>query len=490
MSLMQSFTQILKASTRVAVLVLISTCVTWAAATDVTEPSGSVSIVHDGTLMNANVDGVPLRKLLSQLKSQSQIRAHIELYIVAETALDTAVYAEYSRVPLIQGLKSLLKGVDYLMTYSIPEHEATALASKSGVRVFLLDKGEILARPETDRSKAPTSPVDEDIALSESSLVEALQHADLEIRRKALRSMSTMVLDGTLAIALDPIATIAREDNFSAMRREALTLLGKTIGDAGYTPENAQILENTLVATLRDGDATVREAAIEVLSNLPMEDADERPAPMQLAAESKRLLVSMVESDAEPRLRGHALNALSGVADDLGEYDQYVRALELAINDADSSVQKSAFSLLGDQDLPEEHVQRLIPTLSSLVSSSAASGLRLNALEAIRGLHSHTGRYEGEFVSALDGAMATGDPQLRISAVDMLVEMDTSGATAELIMKTALTNSLPGLRLRALDAVTKLEINQARDVLAKAAEDPDSQVSERAQEILQTLNPQ
>ncbi len=490
MSLMQSVTRILKASTRAAVLVLISTCVTWAAATDVTEPTGSVSIVQDGTLMNANVNGEPLRKVLAHLKSQSQIQAHIELYIVAETELDTAVYAEYSRVPLIQGLKSLLKGVDYLMTYTIPKAEATAIASKSGIRVFLPDKGEILIGPATDRTKTPVSPVAADVALSESSLVDALGHADPEIRRKALRSMATMFLDGTLAIALDPIATIARGDNSSELRREALTLLGKTIGDAGYTPDNAQILGDTLAAAMQDGDATVRGTAIEVLSGLPMEDASEAPAPMRIAAERERLLVSMIESEADPRLRERALNALSDVANDVGEYEQYVRALERAISDTDSGVQKSAFSLLGDQDLPEEHVQRLIPALSSLASSSAASGLRLDALEAIRVLHSDTGRYEGEFVSALDGAIATGDPQLRISAVDMLMEMDTSDAAAELITKTALTNSVPGLRLRALDAVTKLEINQARDVLAKAAKDPDSKVSERAQEILQTLNPQ
>ena len=108
----------------------------------------------------------------------------------------------------------------------------------------------------------------------------------------------------------------------------------------------------------------------------------------------------------------------------------------------------------------------------------------------MKSLHSNTSRYENEFVSALDGALATGDPQLRHSALDMLVEMDTPSATAKLITKTALTNSLPELRLRALDVVSTLEVNQARDVLNKAAEDPDSQLSERAKEILQTLNPQ
>jgi hypothetical protein len=474
---------------RVAVLVLTFNCAAWAAATDGNEPTDSVSISQDGALINAKVNGEPLRHVLSKLEAQSGIAARIDLYIVNEAALETVVYAEYTRVPLIQGLKSLLRGVDYLMMHIVPEQDETAGTSSSGIRVFLLDKGEIFAHPEADEKRVPAGRAESDVALTESSLVEALQHDDPEIRQKALRSMSTMVLDGALAIALDPITQIARGDSFPELRREALMLLGKTIGDAGYTADNVQTLMGTLEATMQDGDYTIRETAIEVLSSLPLEDASEEPAPMRLAAKQENLLIYTLESDPDPRLRERALNALSNVAEDVGNYEQYVRALELAITDSDPSIQRSAFSLLGDQDLPDEHVQRLMPALSSAVTSSEEPSLRLNALHTMNGIHHDTGKYESEFVAVLDRAMASGDPQLQSSVMDMLAGLDTPSAAAELITKTALGNSLPELRLRALDVVTKLELDQARDILSKATEDPDSQVSERAQEILQTLTP-
>jgi hypothetical protein len=230
-------------------VLLLSSSGAWAAEEQATESRNAppfVLSVKDVTL-SARIENVPLGQVLKELARQ----ASLEVYI-ATASTEEKISAEFDKLTLEEGIKRLLKGKNYILTY-----DRTA-ASPRVTEIKVIADG---SAPVSRISGQPASIPPPGTSAGEKTVE--------ELARQALQ-------------APDPAARIA-----------ALKALSQR-GDE-------EKIRSTVSAALQDQDLGVRSTALDLAA---------RGAPV-----SDEAIQGMALRDADPGLRIKALDELSDRSD-------------------------------------------------------------------------------------------------------------------------------------------------------------------------------
>lgn len=244
--------------------------------------------IRDNAL-SAKIENAPLGEVLKELARQ----AHLEVYLRGSSA-EEKVSARFDNLPLEEGIKRLLKGKDYTLTYdrTMPASSRVAeirvISNGSGPITKISDEAASVPTAKDPTGERPKSLEEKSI---EELVREALQAPDPAARTAALKAL------------------VGREE-------EAKTL-------------------PTAVSALRDQDPQVRGAALEVLQGINATTATEP-------------LVEMALKDASPQLRLEALEELVGRSEPQAALDYLKQALE----DGDPQIRSRAQDLF--QEIAED----------------------------------------------------------------------------------------------------------------------------------------
>ncbi len=231
-------------------VLLLSSSGAWAAEEQAAESRSAppfVLSVKDVTL-SAKIENVPLGQVLRELARQ----AHLEVYI-ATASTEEKISAEFDQLTLEEGIKRLLKGRNYILTYD----RTTASPQVTEIKVI------------ADGS-APVSRISGQPASIPPTGTSAGEKTVEELAQQALQ-------------APDPAARIA-----------ALKALSQRTGEEDK-------IRPTVNAALQDQDLGVRTAALDLAA---------RGAPV-----SEEAIGRIALSDADPGLRLIALDDLADRSD-------------------------------------------------------------------------------------------------------------------------------------------------------------------------------
>jgi len=245
------------------------------------DPSFVVRVTNNTlTLRAANA---PLQDVLNEIVKQ------LEIPIVVHGELDRPLSAEFSEVPLEEGLKRLIKGFNHVFLYD---------AGKVGEEHPPLRKIIIYAEetqgmgqfppPRSTASSSQPSQPQKKVPLE--SLVKALSDKDAETREDAVDALAesedARAVSHLIKVMLDDGDEDVREAAAMALEdlgdQKAVASLIRALGDpyAGVRESAAEALGalggeqviRPLMGLLRDEDEDVREAAAEALKKLTGKD--------------------------------------------------------------------------------------------------------------------------------------------------------------------------------------------------------------------------
>jgi hypothetical protein len=240
--------------------------------------------IHDN-LLSAKIETVSLTKVLERLAQLTLIESSLDGSIGNET-----VTVEFENLPLEEGIRRILQGKSYALTYSQTSFSRgdAALPKVVGIRVVPKGAGPNTAKRDADSVIVPQNRTE----------ILGQPNPQQEQARESLAAADTKA------------------------RLAALTALME-----GAEEKKAEALQ-TIVAGLKDEDADVREAALDVLEN------GDGPVPLEPLSE-----VAM--NDGRPQ---HRMAALMLLAERNGQ--AALGPLKQALKDPDPGVSEMAQTLL------------------------------------------------------------------------------------------------------------------------------------------------
>lgn len=249
-----------------------------------------LTLQHDH--LSAAIENLPLRDVLEKLSRLTDLEVSLE-----ESVGDELVSVEFKNLPLEEGIRRILQGKSFALTYAQTSFSKghTALPKVVGIRV--VPKG---AGPNTDNRDADSVIVPRD---REETIGQ--HNAEQERARESLAAADTKA------------------------RLAALTALME-----GAEEKKAEALQ-TIVAGLKDENADVREAALDVLKG------GDGPVPLEPLSE-------VALKDGSPQ---HRMDALMLLAERNGK--AALGPLNQALKDPDPGVSEIAQTLL--ESLKENH---------------------------------------------------------------------------------------------------------------------------------------
>ncbi len=246
------------------------TCVS---ANDETTESSSIIRVKDD-LLTVKVKDIPLNKVLREVAEELSIR------IFSLIPGEEPVVADFSRLPVEEGLRRLLRDFNYAFTYG-PEGTNNGEAQIS--KVFILA-----------RKDAPTG-------LPETSTPGFAGETSLEILRNALKDEDPFIRED----AVDALGVLKDEGNIELLKGVLLTdedeYVRKSATDALGMIRSEKAIDS-LKEALKDKSIDVRVRAVEELGLIKSEDAIDA------------LVVASQDEDGE--VREIAIDALGWIGGD------------------------------------------------------------------------------------------------------------------------------------------------------------------------------
>jgi hypothetical protein len=265
-----------------AILAMLLAMVAINPARSQTIPRGRLVSIQDNRL-SVTLDRVPLRDALATLAHEAPFKISVKGEVEAGP-----VSTSLHDVELEQGLRRLLRGTSYAMTYA-PASSAPASPDQLRIVELMVFGSEKAASNPRDRvmgpqpfdatealplrsgedatASVPTVPPPEDRSPSlddlgqrrspeiETTLGSALDDPQEEVRATALE----VLRDTGTAVPVERLTRLAREDAHAHVRMNALAPL------ADHAPEAAQ---QALEAALQDAEPAIRERAERLLEDL------------------------------------------------------------------------------------------------------------------------------------------------------------------------------------------------------------------------------
>ena len=208
----------------------------------------------EGDRMMLKATDAPLREVLTEIVNQTGIR------IIIHGELDGVLCADFSDLPLDEGLKRLFKEFNYVFIYDPGKGKAGTSSVKEVI--IYSKKGEsskgsselrVITRQGQDSEEVIESPEVKEAPIE--SIATALEDEDPEVREEAVDRLGESEDD----LALARLTEVLLKDKDSDVRESAAEALGE-IGDTRAT--------GALIQALRDSDPGVRESAVDALSQI------------------------------------------------------------------------------------------------------------------------------------------------------------------------------------------------------------------------------
>lgn len=200
----------------------------WACGGGTESGSHDVLLSLHGEQLSATLRQASVGEVFAELARQTGIHVHVEGAAAIET-----VSAEFTNLPLEEGIKRILQGKNYALTYTAETHDRLGGPKIVAVRVLATSTEPIPASPSSNVATGP------DPRLGTSAVVQGAEVGD----HSALVSLLSATHDA------DPRA-----------RRTAVKALGD-LGDESAVEALGQLL-------LSDSDKKVRRAATDALAEI------------------------------------------------------------------------------------------------------------------------------------------------------------------------------------------------------------------------------
>lgn len=228
--------------------------------------SGSPSMVISlhGDRLTATLRQAPVGVVLAELARQTGIHVHVEGAAAIET-----VSAEFMNLPLEEGIKRILQGKNYALTYTEETHDKLGGAKIVAVLVLAASTESISTSPSSEVAtgsdpRLGTSEGVQGSAIGDrsalASLLSATHDADPRVRRTAVKSLGDLGNES----AVDALGQLLINDSDKKVRRAATDALAE-IG----SPQALRALGRAL----KDQDLVVQRNAAEAIAAIGGEQA-------------------------------------------------------------------------------------------------------------------------------------------------------------------------------------------------------------------------
>ncbi len=214
--------------------------------------------IHDERL-SATLRQVSVGEVFAELARQTGIHVHVEGAAAIET-----VSVEFTNLPLEEGIKRILQGKNYALTYAAETHDRLGGPKIMAVRVLATKTEPIPSGPSNDVATGPeprlgTSGVIQGSEIGDRkavvSLLSATHDADPRARRTAVKALGDLGDES----AVDALGQLLLSDNDKKVRRAATDALAE-IG-------SPQAL-GALGRALKDQDLVVQRNAAEAIVSI------------------------------------------------------------------------------------------------------------------------------------------------------------------------------------------------------------------------------
>jgi hypothetical protein len=211
--------------------------------------------IHDERL-SATLRQATVGEVFAELARQTGIHVQVEKAAAIET-----VSAEFTNLPLDEGIKRILQGKNYALTYSEGTHDRRGGAKIMAVRVLPTSTEPIPSEPVSDVATGPnprlgTSVVVQGAEIGDrsalASFLSATRDADPRARRTAVIALGYLGDE----FAVDALGRLLLSDSDKNVRRAATEALAE-IGSPQALPE--------LGRALKDQDLVVQRNAAEAI---------------------------------------------------------------------------------------------------------------------------------------------------------------------------------------------------------------------------------
>lgn len=267
----------------VLILSVLGLCETNTGAAPASGTSFVLTLRHNH--LSAAIENLPLREVLEKLSRLMKIEVSLE-----QSVGDDTVSVEFKNLPTEEGIRRILQGKSYALTYAQSSNSRGHKASPMVVGIRVVPKG---AGPGTAHGNTDSATVHFD-----GNATQGQRDTELEQAREAFAAADVKT-------RLDALAAL--KDGAEEKKMEAL---------------------RAVVAGLADQDAQVREAALDVLKN------GDGPVPLEPLSE-------VALNDASPE---HRMDALMLLAERNGQ--AALGPLNQALKDPDPGVSEMAQELL------------------------------------------------------------------------------------------------------------------------------------------------
>ncbi len=232
----------------------------WCAGGAGTEARSGTSYVltlqHDH--LSAAIENLPLRDVLEKLSRLTDIEVSLE-----GSVGDESVTVEFKNLPLEDGIRRILQGKSFALTYTQTSFSKghAALPKVVGIRVVPKGAGQSINKESADsvipfsssdtRERPPESleaRTREALPPPESATASGLRDQDPKVREAILEKLGQT----GQTVPVEPLAEMALTDASPALRMDALELLAEKGGDAAL---------DSLKQALQDPDPGVRGLA-------------------------------------------------------------------------------------------------------------------------------------------------------------------------------------------------------------------------------------
>ena len=426
-----------------------------------------MSLVLNKAVLSLNVVNIPLRDLMQELARQQGVQADVIIYILDAPGMQAPRTLQFSDLPLEEGLRRLLEGVNYTMIYNaIPSQgKASVRADPLGIRV--LEPG--TAQLHTDERLT-------------AALFDALRSRDARTREKAL-----WIFDYEESLGLVPteiLAEIAIRDSSPELRYHAMRRLAERAREADDNSEIMEVLERGFSSASKDPDWQFRLASLEIVKEM-----------IEITTSGRQLtdwtgiLADMAVTDLNPEVRARAIE-VSGEIHEIypSGQGQYLLVLKSGLRDSSPEVRMAALNTLEDieEDTAPGLIGKLAPKVIELARADKHPEVRSSALGVLSVILDSANEQTADLTNVLRDGIKDPNPEIRSAVLNLLEEMGEQAPVAPLA-EMALNDPSPGLRYAAVDALAGTGKKEVLPTLEKATTDSNPRISNRAKELIRTM---
>ena len=228
----------------------------WACGGGAESGSHDVLLSIHGERLSATLRQASVGEVFAELARQTGIQVHVEGAAAIET-----VSMEFTNLPLDEGIKRILQGKNYALTYSDETRDRLGGAKIVAVRVLPTSTEPILTSPSSDVATRPDPRLDTSAVVQGAevgdrsvlaSLLSATRDADPRARRTAVKALGDLGDES----AVDALGQLLLSDSDKKVRRAATDALAE-IGSPQALRE--------LGRALKDQDLVVQRNAAEAI---------------------------------------------------------------------------------------------------------------------------------------------------------------------------------------------------------------------------------